>query len=81
MADYNVNMIAENTDHAKALLSKSLETFSDCECNVDVVHKIGDASNEIIKLADEGNYDLVVMGSRGLGTFSRALLGSVLIVR
>lgn len=77
MADYNVAMVTQNVEHSKVLLKESLENFKDCECNVDVIHKVGDASNEIIKLAEEGNYDLVIMGSRGLGGFSRALLGSV----
>lgn len=77
MADYNVAMVSENVEHSKKLLKSSLDNFKDCECNVDIIHKVGDASNEIIKLAAEGNYDLVVMGSRGLGTFSRAFLGSV----
>ncbi len=31
----------------------------------------------IIKTAEEGNYDLIVIGSRGMGFFGRFLLGSV----
>src|SRR5918996_4186310 len=34
-------------------------------------------STEILSLADKGDYDLVVMGSRGLGAIGSRLLGSV----
>lgn len=38
---------------------------------------VGDAADEILRLAEEGNYDLIIMGSRGLGRFSKTFLGSV----
>jgi nucleotide-binding universal stress UspA family protein len=37
----------------------------------------GDPAVTIEKIADEGGYDMVVVGSRGLGLLSRALQGSV----
>lgn len=37
----------------------------------------GDAADEILRIAEEGNYDLIIMGSRGLGRFSKTFLGSV----
>lgn len=37
----------------------------------------GDPAATIEKIAEEGNYDMVVVGSRGLGLLSRALQGSV----
>jgi nucleotide-binding universal stress UspA family protein len=36
----------------------------------------GDAATAIERLASEGEFDLVVLGSRGLGTIARVLLGS-----
>ena len=38
---------------------------------------MGDIANEIITMAEEEKFDLIVMGSRGLGGFTRALLGGV----
>lgn len=77
IADYEVKLVSQNIEHGKELLKSSLEKFKDFDRNVNTVHKVGDTSHEIIKVAEEGNYDLIVMGSRGLGTFSRAFLGSV----
>ncbi|MHB1044002.1 MAG: universal stress protein [Eubacteriales bacterium] len=37
----------------------------------------GNPAREILKMAGEGNYDLIVIGGRGLGALRGALLGSV----
>ncbi len=37
----------------------------------------GDPAVTIEKIAEEGGYDMVIVGSRGLGALSRALQGSV----
>lgn len=49
------------------------------ERGIDAEMKIlhGDPATELIREAAEGDYDLVVAGSRGLGPFSARLLGSV----
>ena len=39
--------------------------------------RIGQPAREIVAQAEEGGYDVVVMGSRGLGSFGSLLLGSV----
>jgi universal stress protein A len=38
--------------------------------------RLGRATDEILRLRDEVDADLIVMGSRGLNTFKRVLLGS-----
>jgi len=43
-----------------------------------VLHEpAGDPAITIEKIAEEGNYDMIVIGSRGLGAVARALQGSV----
>lgn len=44
-----------------------------------IVGKIrrGDPADEILDEAKQYDYDLIIMGSRGLGVFSRSFLGSV----
>jgi len=41
------------------------------------VHTIGHVAESIAKLAEEGKFDLVVMGSRGHGDIVNLVLGSV----
>lgn len=37
----------------------------------------GDAATNIVGYADKGNFDMIIMGSRGLGKFKEMVLGSV----
>lgn len=39
--------------------------------------RTGNVENEILELSKSGGFDLIVMGSRGLGRFARTMLGSV----
>lgn len=55
---------------AKSLLSKVTTVKT-------AVIREGDVAEEIIKYAEEIGSTMIIMGSRGLGTFSKALLGSV----
>lgn len=40
-------------------------------------HTVGHAAESIARLADEGKFDLIVMGSRGAGDLVNLVLGSV----
>ncbi len=44
---------------------------------VERVYSAGDPADEILNFAERNSVDLIVMGSRGLGRFSRVFLGSV----
>ena len=59
------------------VLSESLNFFDDFDGEVNTILKSGDPAETITKVLEAGEYDLLVMGSRGLGTFSRTMLGSV----
>lgn len=41
------------------------------------VHKVGHVAESIAELAEDGKFDLVVMGSRGHGDIANLVLGSV----
>ena len=45
--------------------------------SVEVICAHGDPAEEILRAASEVTADLIVMGNRGLGRFSRAMMGSV----
>lgn len=67
----------ETLKDSKVLLSNAKKYFEDYSGEVNTLYKRGDPVEEIVKYAEEGKYDLIVMGNRGLGAFSRTLLGSV----
>lgn len=62
---------------AQEIIDNGMKLLSDYPGKVEAVSKVGDAVSEIISFAEDGNFDLVIMGSRGAGLFSRTLLGSV----
>lgn len=64
----------ENTER---ILKEAEEIFEGFPGKMTAMYKTGDVVEEIVKLAEDGGYDLVIMGSRGAGAFSRTLIGSV----
>lgn len=64
-------------EHAQEILEKAREDLS--ASNIAFTEKTvwGEPANEIIQEAEQGNYDLLVIGSRGLGEIKSWLLGSV----
>lgn len=71
------NKVLENA--SKFLLKESLQVFDDFKGDGIVEAKLrrGNPADEILREAEEEEYDLIIMGSRGLGVFSRSFLGSV----
>ncbi|MDN6162268.1 MAG: universal stress protein [Atopostipes sp.] len=61
----------------KNLLEVSAGHFEDFSGEVETKLREGNPAEEIITESEEFDYDLIVMGSKGLGVFARALLGSV----
>ena len=75
---YNYTELLKVADeNSMLLLEEAKKGFMDLPINIEIVSKKGDPSKAIIELAEEGGFYLIVMGSRGLGVFSRTLLGSV----
>ncbi len=62
---------------SQKILDEALTLFDDFDGEVETKIKKGDPADVIIEEAEDEDYEYVVMGSRGLGTFSRAILGSV----
>lgn len=61
------------------VLAEALEKAKKIKPNLNVSTKLaeGRPADKIIETAKEGNFDLIVLGSRGLGGIEEFLLGSV----
>lgn len=74
---YSPQVMEEFKKIGEEILEDSLKYFDDYKGQVTTKLKAGDPGDIIIEETEKEDYDLVVMGSRGLGTFSRTMLGSV----
>lgn len=61
----------------KKELEEAREFLAAAGINADCLELGGDPAKAIEKVVEEGDYDMVVLGSRGLGAVSRFLQGSV----
>jgi nucleotide-binding universal stress UspA family protein len=61
----------------RQILSKALDAIGKTKQNVDKKLEFGVPSKKIVEVAEKGNYDLIILGRKGLGTVKRFLLGSV----
>jgi nucleotide-binding universal stress UspA family protein len=64
-------------DLGEQILSKALDAAQGGQAQVDKKVEFGIPSDKIVQIAEKGNHDLIILGSRGLGTVKRFLLGSV----
>lgn len=62
---------------SKEIIDKAMEDFKDYEYKVYTLITKGSPGLKIAEVAEEGNYSLLVIGSRGLGAISRFMLGGV----
>ena len=60
-----------------AALAEAKRILAERGMTADMLEPIGDPATTIERIADDGGFDTVVVGSRGLGAVSRFLQGSV----
>lgn len=75
--DFRQDMVNSIIEEGRALLQNASETVANYPHKVTTTYRVGDIADEIITMAEENNFDLIVIGSRGLGMFTRSLLGGV----
>ena len=69
----------ESRANNEKMLSEALKKAKKTKPNLDISTKLveGRTADKIVETAKDGNFDLIVMGSRGLGGIKEFLLGSV----
>ena len=74
---YSIQTTEDIKKQGQRILEDASKFFKDFKGEVNTILRIGNPADVIIKEAEKDEYDLIVMGSRGLGTFTKAMLGSV----
>ena len=64
-------------ENAQKLLATTEEKFTRAEVSYSLQVALGDPADLIVKVSEEQNIDLIIIGSRGLGSVTSLLLGSV----
>ncbi len=67
----------EHIEEKEKMLSEALKIFEEKNINSRAILKKGHPSNTIVNVASEEGFDMIVIGSRGLGGFKKLFLGSV----
>ncbi len=62
---------------AREILEEAKSYFAARGLEVETIHKVGHPASVICETAEKGGFDLIVLGSRGLGKIKELLLGSV----
>ncbi|TWO71034.1 universal stress protein [Caenimonas sedimenti] len=66
-----------HADEAAKVLEPALATLTSHGLKADSQWKVGSAGDTIAAFADEGKYELLLMGSQGHGSLARLVMGSV----
>ncbi len=74
---YTLEIDKANTERAEFVLTDVDKELEKYPYNHETFYTSGNPASQICKFAEEHDCDLIVMGNRGLGAFSRTLLGSV----
>ena len=70
-------LIKERKKIRKKMLSDALKFFKEKNIKARTVLKEGHPADTIIKVAHEGGFDMIVIGSRGVSGLQKLFLGSV----
>jgi nucleotide-binding universal stress UspA family protein len=68
--------ITNRKGEAEEILESAVKEIGEVPCEIHTELIEGDAATSIIEVAKTRNSDVIVMGSRGLGTLAGLLLGS-----
>ncbi|WP_096200483.1 universal stress protein [Bacillus sp. FJAT-45350] len=77
--EYNLRekMQEAEQEQGKEVLNIAVEDVKKAGLTCETVLLEGDAARELTKYAENERFDMIMIGSRGLGTFKELMLGSV----
>ncbi len=75
--DYTSELSKRNIENGKRVLAEGSNLIRSYEGIVETMLRNGDIAENIIDVAEDEDYDLIVMGRRGMSISARSLLGSV----
>ncbi len=64
-------------EQRKQMMEEAAVQFKEHGIDVEMIIEEGHPSRTISKVADDGNFDMVILGNRGLGGLKKIFLGSV----
>jgi len=64
-------------EEKERLLKESAKPYEKSNIKINTISESGHPAETIVRVATEGNYDMIVIGNRGLGGLKKFLLGSV----
>ena len=64
-------------EERKKYFADAVEEFEKHEIPINTLYKVGHPAEVISKVADEGSYDLIIIGRRGMGGVKKLFMGSV----
>ncbi len=67
----------QEKEEKQEALNKAARMFAEKNINVKTMLECGHPSETIARVAEEGNYDIIVIGNRGYGGLKKFFLGSV----
>ncbi|MFO7262522.1 MAG: universal stress protein [Bacillota bacterium] len=73
----NIDPMALSEQQAQELLEEESAPLKEAGISFDTQVAVGDPGTEICRVAQEGGYDLIIVGSRGRNQFAEIVLGSV----
>lgn len=73
---YVENLRAEVIRASNKIVDEACLHFTDYPGHVECFVRSGNVETEILRVGNNGEYDLIVIGQRGLGRFAKTMLGS-----
>ncbi len=75
--EYICKLLEEEKEDRKRILEDAVKFMKDRNVNARAILEEGHPAHTIVNLASQEGFDMIIMGSRGLGGLKKAFLGSI----